>query len=372
VFSATLIPYQQGVISLNGYLLYKGKSRGQNVIQLSGLQMNGINQTGRTAAKEEEQATGFEALLQLIGQTEEKDAESLGLVNLPLILQQNPLMEPVLKHMSLENPPFAQAQGAPIVANQGVNSTLPESFVKELMTSAEKTREIQLDAATFHHVTDGTETATKQAVNDLEGLIQNSEDSGQSESQNAVQQNKNSPAEFITLTNSTPTNQPIISSEDVIPTTQTVHADQFDQEITKFLQTSINVTGMEDGIEAAFTLTPEHLGKVDVKVTIQDGQLTAEFLTSTPLGKELLETHVQALRSALETQGLQVGKIDITQQTSTHLNSMGAFSQKGDSNGRPGQQDSRKRSESVQLPTQEEYRDYIIDIGWVSQINTTV
>ena len=65
---------------------------------------------------------------------------------------------------------------------------------------------------------------------------------------------------------------------------------------------------MGDGIEAAFTLTPGHLGKVDVKVTIQDGKLTAEFLTSTPLGKELLETHIQALRSALETQGLQLFK----------------------------------------------------------------
>jgi flagellar hook-length control protein FliK len=86
----------------------------------------------------------------------------------------------------------------------------------------------------------------------------------------------------------------------------------------------------------------------------------------------LLESHVQVLRSALETQGMQVGKIDITQQTSTNFNFMGAFSQKGDSNGRPGQQDSRKRSEPVQLPIQDEYRDYITDTGWVSQINTTV
>jgi flagellar hook-length control protein FliK len=86
----------------------------------------------------------------------------------------------------------------------------------------------------------------------------------------------------------------------------------------------------------------------------------------------LLESHVQVLRSALETQGMQVGKIDITQQTSTNFNFMGAFSQKGDSNGRPGQQDSRKRSEPVQLPIQDEYRDYITDNGWVSQINTTV
>ncbi|WP_045518445.1 flagellar hook-length control protein FliK [Neobacillus niacini] len=342
------------------------------MIQLSGIQINGINQTGKMAAKEGEQATGFDTLLQLIGQTEEEDAESLGLVNQPLIQQQNPLMEPVLKYMSLEIPPFAQAHGAPILAKQVVNSPVSESFVKEPLTSAGKTGEIQPDAATFFHVTDVTGTAIEEKVKGLEGLIQNTEDSGQNESQNAVQTSKNSPADFFNMVNSTPTNQPIISSEKVIPTIQTVNANQFDQEVAKFLISSINVTGMEDGMEAAFTLAPEHLGKVDVKVTIQDGQLTAEFLTSTPLGKELLESHVQALRSALETQGLQVGKIDITQQTSTSLNFMGAFSQKGDSNGRPGQQDSRKRSEPVRLSTQDEYRDYITETGWVSQINTTV
>jgi flagellar hook-length control protein FliK len=338
------------------------------MIQLSGIQINGINQTGKMAAKEGEQATGFEALLQLIGQMEEKDAESTELVNQLIFPQQHPLMEPLLKTMLVGNFP---SQGEPIFEKQVLNNPVLESVKNEPSPSAGKMGEIQPDAVTFFKGTEGIKTATDETVKRLEGGIQISEDSGQSESENAVLQNKNSPAEFISLTNSTPTIQPIISSENVIPTTQTLHADQFDQEITKFLQTSINVTGMEDGIEATFTLTPEHLGKVDVKVTIQDGQLTAEFLTSTPLGKELLESHVQALRSALETQGLQVGKIDILQQTSTHLNFMGAFSQKGESNGRQGQQDSRKRSEPVQLPTQDDYRDYITDPGWVSQINTT-
>jgi flagellar hook-length control protein FliK len=336
------------------------------VIQLSGIQMNGMNQTGKMAAKEGEQGTDFDALLQLIGQIEqEEDTESLGLINHLTFLQQNPLIEPFLKHMSLENSSLAQTQGEPI---QVVNHTVLKTFEKGPMTSTEIKGEIQPDAAIFLQETEATGTQTEDTVKGLVGLIQNNEDSGQKESQTS----KNAPADFLPMFHSTPTNQPMISSEKVIPTTQTVHVNQFDQEVAKFLISSINVTGMEDGMEAAFTLAPEHLGKVDVKVTIQDGQLTAEFLTSTPLGKELLESNVQALRSALETQGLQVGKLDITQQTSTHLNFMGAFSQKGDSNGRQGQQDSRKRSEPVKLPTQEEYRDYITDTGWVSQINTTV
>jgi flagellar hook-length control protein FliK len=334
------------------------------VIQLSGIQMNGMNQTGKMAVKEEEQATGFAALIQLMGQIEqEEDTESLELVNPLAFLQQNPLIEPFLKHMSVENSSLAQAQGEPI---QVVNQPALQTFVKEPMTSAEIIGEIQPDAATFLQETETNGTQTEDTIKGLVGLIQNNEDSGQRESQTS----KNSPADFLTLTHSTPTNQPIISSEKVIPTTQTVQANQFDQEITKFLQSSIKVTGMEDGMEAAFTLTPEHLGKVDVKVTIQDGKLTAEFLTSTPLGKELLESHVQALRSALETQGLQVGKIDISQQA-INSNFMGAFSQKGDSHARHGHQDSRKRNEQQLMQTQDEYRDYVIETGWVSKINTT-
>ncbi|NWQ39675.1 flagellar hook-length control protein FliK [Bacillus sp. EB106-08-02-XG196] len=339
------------------------------MIQLSGIQIISMNQPGKLAGKEEEQDAGFDAVLQLIGQMEEKDAESMELVNQLFLPQLHPLMDPFSKPMVVESFP---SQGEPIIAKQVVDHSVLQSFKNEPPPSAENMSELRTDAVTFFKVTEEMDIATDESVKGLAGLIQISEDSGQSESQHAAQHNKNSPTEFIPLTHSTPMNQPNISSENVIPTTQTVHADQFDQEITKFLQSSINVTGMGDGIEAAFTLTPGHLGKVDVKVTIQDGKLTAEFLTSTPLGKELLETHIQALRSALETQGLQVGKIDITQQTSTQLSFMGAFSQKGDSNGRPGQQDSRKRSEPVQLPAQEDYRDYITDPGWVSQINTTV
>lgn len=341
------------------------------MIQLSGIQMKSINQTGKMAASDGEQASSFETLLQFMGQTEEEAAEVLVLVNQPLILQQNPLIDPVFKQMSLEIPPFFQEQGAPIGSQHVVNSPMTESFGKERVTTAEIKGELPLNTAALLQVTEGIGTVTEAIMKESEGLIQSSEDFSQKETQKVVHPSTSSSADFFTLVHSTPTNQPVISNEKVVPT-QTVQVNQFDQEVTKFLQSSINVAGLEDGVQATFTLTPEHLGKVDVKVTIQDGQLTAEFLTSTPLGKDLLESHVQVLRSALEIQGMQVGRIDIIQQTSTNLNFMGAFSQKGDSNGRPGQQDSRKRSEPVHLQTQDEYRDYITDSGWVSQINTTV
>lgn len=147
-----------------------------------------------------------------------------------------------------------------------------------------------------------------------------------------------------------------------------VRAEHLATDVTKYLTTVIDVHNMENGLEAVFSLEPEHLGKVDVKVTIHEGNVRAEFFTSTALGKDLLETQVQVLRTALEQQGLQVDKIDISQQN-TYFS--GPFSQKGDSHARQGQQESKKRNGQTTYNQEEEYRDFAAESGLVSQINTT-
>lgn len=146
-----------------------------------------------------------------------------------------------------------------------------------------------------------------------------------------------------------------------------ISANQFDQEIVNFVESTIQMQNLGDGLEATFSLKPEQLGKVDVKVSIVDGNVAAEFLTSTQAGKDLLESHVQTLRLALETQGFQVDKINISQQSAASL--LGSFSQKGESNGRHTQQDSKKRHIQNVQNQETEYRDYDLDLG--SQINTT-
>lgn len=339
--------------------------------------MKSNNQNGKITANEGEQAAGFEALLlgRVQGQQEGEETEPFGFINpfvQPSFLVQNVLPGSVLNQEVIEKLPVVmQTQGDPDVEmlKQTADNPLFPLTVKNLVTVDGQTGEMQPEVAAIYQEPVSGELVKEPGL-DTQKVVTN-EESNQEELPDVNKTGRNSPVDAFTMVNSTPTSQPIISNEKVIPA-HIVQANQFEQEVTKFLQSTINVAGLEDGVQATFTLTPERLGKVDVKVTIQDGQLTAEFLTSTPLGKELLESHVQVLRSALETQGMLVGKIDITQQTSTNLNFMGAFSQKGDSNGRPGQQDSRKRSEPVQLSTQDEYRDYITDTGWVSQINTTV
>ncbi len=148
-----------------------------------------------------------------------------------------------------------------------------------------------------------------------------------------------------------------------------IRESQFTKDVFKFLQTAMSIQNAGDGIEAVFTLSPQHLGKIDVKVSIVDSQVTAEFIATTASGKELLESNVQSLRIALEAQGFQVEKINISQQNSSSF--MGPFSQKGDSNTRQGSQDTRKRNERIVHNQEKEYRDVGYDSEWVSHINTT-
>ncbi|MFZ7944687.1 flagellar hook-length control protein FliK [Neobacillus sp. 19] len=176
---------------------------------------------------------------------------------------------------------------------------------------------------------------------------------------------------FIPAVNTEPTVAPLSrvqSSETPIPTVP-VRLTNFDQDVQQFFQAAIKMHQATEGIEATFSLQPEQLGKVEVKVLIKDGKVTAEFIANTQMGKDVLLTNVLALHTALEQQGFQVDKIDVIQQYSHLANS---FSQKGDSNQRQSQPDSRKRNDRFGQQNEENYHDFSAEIGWGSQINTTV
>ncbi|CAM4248341.1 flagellar hook-length control protein FliK [Paenibacillus tarimensis] len=64
--------------------------------------------------------------------------------------------------------------------------------------------------------------------------------------------------------------------------------------------------------EARLTLLPEHLGQVDVKITMQNGQLTAQFVTDNVMARDMIESQMVQLRASLQTQGLQVEKLEVT------------------------------------------------------------
>ncbi|MFC5702131.1 flagellar hook-length control protein FliK [Cohnella faecalis] len=92
---------------------------------------------------------------------------------------------------------------------------------------------------------------------------------------------------------------------------------QFADQMEKFLVKQFVLTQGNGISEAKITLHPEHLGQVDIKIVLQNGQLTAQFVTEHLTARDLLENQLSQLRTALQGQGLQVDRMEVVQQTSS-------------------------------------------------------
>lgn len=126
------------------------------------------------------------------------------------------------------------------------------------------------------------------------------------------------------------------------PAAPAVPVEQFGKEISGFLVNKFEIVKLQGMSQARISLYPEHLGQVDVKITMQNGQLIAQFVTEHAFARESLESQMAQLRSALQAQGLQVSKLEVTQNSSlsSHMYQDGR-QQSGDTN----QQQNNKRRE---------------------------
>ena len=60
-------------------------------------------------------------------------------------------------------------------------------------------------------------------------------------------------------------------------------------------------------------LFPENLGQIRIELIQKDGVLTARLLASTSLGKELLDSNFNQLKTGFVAQNIQMDRIDIAQ-----------------------------------------------------------
>lgn len=103
--------------------------------------------------------------------------------------------------------------------------------------------------------------------------------------------------------------QPLKSEAPPVP----VH--QFAKEMEVFISGKLEIVKKGGVAEATITLFPENLGQVDVKITMQNGNLIAQFLTEYSGAKDMLEQQMSQLRSALQAQGLQVERLEVAQNS---------------------------------------------------------
>jgi len=91
-----------------------------------------------------------------------------------------------------------------------------------------------------------------------------------------------------------------------------VPVSRFAELVTGMTVKQFGLTQSNGVSEARITLLPEHLGQVDVKITVHNGQLTALFVTDNAAAREMLENQLAVLRNSLQSQGLQVEKLEVT------------------------------------------------------------
>lgn len=147
-----------------------------------------------------------------------------------------------------------------------------------------------------------------------------------------------------------------------VQVTQQVPVQQFAETMTNLMVNKFEVKTAVGMSEARLTLTPEHLGQVDVRISMQNGQLTALFLTDSSAAKDMLDNQLALLRANLQSQGLNVEKLEVSQQSvdsqmTQQQNSGSGRQQSNNGNGTANANESEQTAFEAELTEQSVIRE---------------
>ena len=188
-------------------------------------------------------------------------------------------------------------------------------------------------------VVDETKKAAEQGA--VQSIIQNAAKDASGEQGAASDQADEQPEPVVMTVGQFAMRAEAVPNAKVVVPTTTVNIQNFPDEMSKFIVNKLDVQQFKDISEATISLNPENLGKVDVKITIQNGQVLAQFITEKHMAKDMLDQQMSQLRSALQSQGLQVEKLEVTQSSSLQSQMYNGGQGFGSS---AGQQQSGRRS----------------------------
>ncbi|WP_251554530.1 flagellar hook-length control protein FliK [Neobacillus muris] len=117
------------------------------------------------------------------------------------------------------------------------------------------------------------------------------------------------------------------------PPTSPLPVSQFVPEVSEWFDRYMKLTdNRSGGTVATLSLSPEHLGDIQIKILSEQGQVSAQIVTDTSAAKDVLEGQLQQLRQAMQQQGLQIQRLEIIYNNSQPLQTNQAalsFSQGG-------------------------------------------
>lgn len=121
------------------------------------------------------------------------------------------------------------------------------------------------------------------------------------------------------------------------------------QDLIEQIVKKVEMVNKAFNTEMKIQLKPEFLGRMVIKIAVEEGIVTARFITESHQVKHLLENNLGALRQNLESQGLRVDRTEVNVQ----LPNGGAF--QGDDSGRQQMwQEYAERNSYNHLPYQAE------------------
>ena len=132
----------------------------------------------------------------------------------------------------------------------------------------------------------------------------------------------------------------------------------FRQELPRVVMAPIKELAATSGGTFRIQLFPEHLGHIDLMVSVEEGQVTAKMITSSHLAKDVLELQLPQLRHQLQEQGVVVESFDIEWREERDSPQQQAREQQAEAR----KQHSRKfdQEESEKVPVVEEGIDYSV------------
>lgn len=145
-----------------------------------------------------------------------------------------------------------------------------------------------------------------------------------------------------------------------LPAEKGAQSETLAKEIQNLLNRS-QISGSPGTTKLLLKLYPENLGSIRIEIMQQDGVLSARMLTTTAMGKELLDSQLHQLKNAFANANIQMDRIDIAQslqETDRNLKDQGQYGQQFK------QQSGKKENEQDDTEDETEkmsFNDYLIN-----------
>lgn len=233
---------------------------------------------------------------------------------------------------ALVKPVLSEAAAA--TTNGGERESMPQMAASENKTSMVQRKHpfVRTENASVVPVSDGAKSEADAEANPLVAILRKPSDkleilaartvplqwtsavSDSAQTEQAADAQTSAPDMTASITApiaDSPKSAPLLSEKAMVPSTPQTFVKDMQQLVLK----AFNLNTGNGISEARLTLNPESLGQVDVKITIQNGQMVAHFAAQNLSGKEMLESQLPHLRQNLQSLGLQVERLVVTQNT---------------------------------------------------------